>query len=122
MSKFAFMFPGGKFIDNQEELGAVSTKTWTVPANKRWWIFMISLERDANATLQIELNDASDKWLGWIMAAIGAGTSEITCGVGATGYQMGAPLPVDAGYKIKATWGAAQTSPLVALVALEVDV
>lgn len=118
MSQFVWTSPGGKISDNFETLGAVSSKTWTVPAGKRWVIYGGSAERDQNATLSIVHNTSADKKIMDFHYAV-AGTSTI-CWPCGTSYPMG-PFIAKAGDKIVYTWGAAQTTPEVSLQILEVD-
>jgi len=114
----------GRLEDNAETLGAVTTHTFTVPANTRWEVYGLYIERDANATLDIELYNAANVLLGeWLSQA--AGTSNITVGLVTTGgvnFHMNAKIPLEAGWYIKVTWGAAQTTPEVACLVEEFDV
>ena len=119
---FAWTFPGGKRVTNVETLGAVSTKTWTVPASKRWLVIGGYAERDQNATLDFKVTDSADKTI-MIAAQIAAGTTNIGFGNFATDTEFAFnPFILDAGDKIVLDWGAAQTTPEIACLVLEVDV
>jgi len=123
----AFTFIGGKLVTNQETLGAVSSKTWTVPSGKRWVILGGYAERDQSATFRVSITDASDKNL-MLTELLGAATTDISFGglnnlPWTTGLNpMQFPFPVDAGMKIVYTYGAAQTTPEVALLVLEIQI
>ena len=115
-------FPNGDLEDNVETLGAVATKTWTVPAGKRWLIIGGYAERDVNATLDLKVTDSADKTI-MIMPQIAAGTTNIGFGNFATDATWAFnPFILDAGYKIVLTWGAGQTTPEIALLVLEIDI
>lgn len=119
---FSFTFPGGKLVDNVETLGAVATKTWVVPAKKRWLVIGGYMERDANATADLYITDAADDVV-MICAQIAAGVTNIGFGNFATDAEFAFnPFILDAGYKIVITWGAAQTTPEISLLVLEIDI
>jgi len=107
--------------DNYEELGAVTTKTFVVPAGKIWMIYGGTAERDVSATLDIELYNETDK-LVLKLAQIAAGGTRVSWGgfmsvasVGSTPFAF----PAKGTWYIKYTWGATQTSPAVTLVVAE---
>ena len=117
----AWTFPAGKMVDNVETLGAVATKTWTVPSNKRWLVIGGYLERDQNATLDLKITDNAGKTV-LLCPQIAAGSSNVGFGVMNTDSEFEfSPIPLDAGMKIVVTWGAAQTTPEIACLVLEVD-
>lgn len=123
----AFIFHGGELLDLYETLGAVSSKTWTCPAGKRWLILGAYIERDANATLTLELFNVSDKRLGYPaeQTLIGAGVTNIyfwrkALLVANYIYPISEMMLLKEGDYIKATWGAGQTTPEVALIYIEV--
>lgn len=116
MNPFTFTFPGGRLIDNFETLGAVATKTWTVPAGKRWVIIGGAFERDTSATLILQLTNAADKVID--------STPLVTAGTTMQYFSDMAyvvPWIADAGMKIVLTWGAGQTSNEITLLVLEID-
>lgn len=118
----ALTFPGGRRVTNVETLGAVDTKTWSVPAGKRWLVIGGYAERDQNATLDLKVTDSSDKTI-MIHAQIAAGTTNVGFGNFATDSEFAFnPFILDAGDKIVLDWGAAQTTPEIALLVLEIDV
>jgi len=122
---------GGKLVTNVGTLGAVSSKTWTVPANKRWIILIGYAERDQAATLYAKFTDSADKALGYT-PSLAAATANVTWGL--AGSEAGnAPsasrdmrlfgfMVLDAGMKVVITWGAAQTTPEVSLTVLEYEI
>ena len=118
---FAWTFQGGKRITNVETLGAVATKTWEVPANKRWLIIGGYAERDQSATLDLKVTDSADKTM-MIWAQIAAGTTNIGFGAFDTGQWPFNPFPLDGGDKIVLTWGASQTTPEIALLVMGIDI
>jgi hypothetical protein len=99
---------------NFETLGAVTTKTFTVPANTRWLVFGGKAERDVNATLDIAIYDGSDNVISAFPQVV-AGTTTIYWGFLATAstHALYNAVPLDAGWYIKYTWGAQQTTPEV---------
>lgn len=122
---------GGKLVTNFETLGAVATKTFEVPSNKRWIVFGGYAERDQAATFDVLVTDASDKIImGSGLAS--SGTGNISWGAMPafldTGQSLGNmiplnfPIPLDAGMKVVYTWSAGQTTPEVALLVLEYDI
>lgn len=130
MTDFVWIFPGGKHISNFETLGAVATKSFTVPADKRWVVqgFMY-VERDANATLDIALHDKDDNKIADLITQVAAGTTNLFFPESIAGtagdletWKMLKNLVLDEGWYVKVTWGAAQTTPEVSFPVLEVDV
>lgn len=123
MSQSVYSIPGGVVVTNREELGAVATKTWTVPEDKKWLLLGARFERDASATFNLEIKDEDGNALMNILTAVGAGTSllqyPIDC-VDPEEVAIWGHLWLSAGMLVVATWGATQTSPLVALIVLEV--
>jgi len=126
---FAWTFPAGKHVSNYETLGAVATKSFTVPAGKRWIVqgFMV-IEVDVDHTIDIGLYDSDDKLMGGItqIAAPGAGTYYFPQQIVGTAaslefWKMLKNLVLGPGWYVKITWGAAQTTPIVAFPVLEVD-
>jgi len=109
-----------EIVTNVETLGAVATKTWTVTTLKRWLIIGGYAERDANATLDLKITDASDKTI-MIFDQIAAGVTNIGFGCFDTDGWSFEPFPLDEGMKIVLTWGAAQTTPEVALLVLQIE-
>jgi len=113
-------FPAGRRVTNVETLGAVSTKTWTVTSSMRWLIIGGYAERDQNATLDLKATDSSNKTI-MICEQIAAGTTNIGFGNFATDSEFAFnPFILDSGDKIVLTWGAAQTTPEIALLVLEI--
>ena len=112
----------GMIVTNFETLGAVATKTFVVPAGKRWLILSGYAERDANATFDVKITDADDKTL-WQATQVAAGTSQVSMfgGASAASHRWGYPPLLAAGMKVKFDWGAAQTTPEVALLVVEYD-
>ena len=110
-----------EIVTNVETLGAVATKTWTVPANKRWIVFGGYAERDVAATLDLKVTDSADKTIK-IMPQIAAGVTNIGFGNFATDTTWHfEPFPLDEGMKIVLTWGAGQTTPEIALLVLQIE-
>lgn len=103
--------------DNCETLGAVTSKTFTVPAGKRWLVFGGSAERDVSATLDIAIYNASDK-LVMANAQVSAGTTTISWGslYTATANALMNAIPMSEGWYVKYTWGAEQVTPEVSLL------
>lgn len=113
----ALTHQGGELKDNQAELGAVSTKSFTVPSGKRWLCWGGYVERDQNATIQIDLYNSSNELIGTILNPLAAGTTNFTWGFNtATAYFIPSPIPMKAGDYVKLTWGASQTTPKVSLI------
>jgi len=112
----------GRILDNIETLGAVATKVWTVPANKRWLLINCYAERDANATLILSVTSSGDKNLGFL-STVAAGVSNITFGsiANATAHRFD-PILLKAGDKVVLTWGVAQVTPEVSLSVIEYDI
>ena len=114
-------FPSGKRLTNVETLGAITSKIWTVPLEKRWLVIGGYAERDASATLDLKVTDSADKTI-IIMPQIAAGTTNIGFGNFATDSTWAFnPFVLDEGDKVVLTWGDAQTTPEVALLVLEID-
>ena len=119
---FAWIFQGGKLVDNAATLGAVSTIAWTVPAGKRWLVLGGYAERDAAATLDLKVENATPLNV-LVMPQIGAGTTNIGFGCFGDPSVWGfRPFILDAGYVITIDWGAGQTTPEVALLVMEIDI
>lgn len=115
-------------MDNFATLGAVSSVTITVPAGKRWILYGGYIERDQNATLTYEIRNAADKNI-FGGGTIAAGTSNVLWGL--TAILLGSttfldyfhfpyPLIMEAGSDILISWGAAQTTPEITALVLEV--
>lgn len=115
--KMIFTFPAGKLVTNFATLGAVATNTFTVPAGKRWLIIYGKAERDANATFDAHITDGTNI-IGYLTAQIAAGVTMVH--LPNDGHFPCLPM-LDAGYTVVYTWGAAQTTPEVSLVVLEMD-
>lgn len=116
---FAWIFQGGKRVTNVETLGAVATKTWTVPAGKRWLVVGGYAERDQAATLDLKVTDSADKTM-MIFDQIAAGVTNIGFGNFDTDGWSFEPFVLEAGDKVVLDWGAAQTTPEIALLVLEI--
>lgn len=121
-TKLQMIFRGGKILDNFETLGAVAFKEFVVPAGKRWLVFGGHAERDQSATLVISATNAADKRI-FALAEVAAATSNIDWGTVAnsTANRTQYPFPLAAGMKVRYQYGAAQTTPEVALLVLEID-
>lgn len=118
------IFEGGKLKDNYEELGAVDDHSFTVPAGKRWKFTPCGyLERDTSATLEIAIYDPDDNKLfdidNWTAATSNLPFPKSFGSV--QRLETFKRLILDAGYYLKATWGATQTSPVVCWIVYEVD-
>jgi len=126
----AWIFQGGKIKSNHETLGAVATKSFTVPANQRWMVQgLMSIEVDVDHTIDIGLYDANDKLLGGItqIAAPGVGTYYFPQQIAATAaslefWKMLKGLIMDVGWYVKITWGVAQTTPEVSFPVVEISI
>ena len=122
-------FPGGKQLSNFETLGAVATKSFTVPSGKRWVVQgLMSIEVDQDQTIDIGLYDNNDKLLGEItqIAAPGVGKYYFPHQITGTAaslefWKMLKGMVLDAGWYVKITWGGAQTTPEVSFPVLELD-
>ena len=101
-----------KIVDNFEVLGAVASKTFTVPAGKRWLVYGGYFERDVNATMDIEAYNAANHAIYRFKDQYGAATTNLSWGADF-------PVPLDAGMYVKYTWGAGQTTPEVSLLVTE---
>lgn len=126
---FAWTFQGGTVKSNWETLGAGATKSFTVPAGKRWLVLgFMSIEVDVDHTIDIGLYDDADKLLGEItqIGAPGAGTYYFPHQISGTAaslefWKMLKGLVLPAGWYVKITWGAAQTTPEVSFPVVEID-
>jgi hypothetical protein len=81
-----------------------------VPANKIWFLLMGVVTRDANATLTINIHDASDQLI-TRLASQGAATGDcnmLSNQAGAANHHATPLLRLDAGEKLNVTCGAAQ--------------
>jgi len=128
MSNVVFTFKGGKLIDNFETLGAVTTKSFTVPTGKRWMpLGIMYVERDANATLDIALYNDLDKLLLQLITQLAAGVTNVSYPFNAVddptiaAFQALKGMTLKAEWYVKVTWGAAQTTPEVSFPVLEID-
>lgn len=112
----------GRPKDNYEVLGAVTTKSFIVPAGKRWLVIGGTAERDVSASMQIEIYNASNK-VALRGAYTAAGTTLISWGSMAVvaADRIGFPILLETGMYVKYTWGAAQTSPEVTCLVMEYD-
>jgi len=124
----AWTFPAGNILHNYETLGAVATKSFTVPSGKKWlFLGFMYVERDANATLDIALHNEDDDKICDLITQVAAGTTNlyfpeaIAASAGDLAvWEMLKNMPMDAGWYIKVTWGAAQTTPEVCCPVLEI--
>ena len=124
-----FTFQGGKLKSNFETLGAVATKSFTVPAGKRWIVLgLMSIEVDQDHTIDIGLYDSADTLLGNItqIAEPGVGTYYFPGQIAATAaslefWKMLKGLVLEGGWYVKVTWGVAQTTPEVSFPVLELN-
>jgi len=100
--------------DNAETLGAVATKSFTVPAGKRWLVFGGSAERDVGSTLDIALYTSGGKQI-MAFAQVASGATTVSWGImaTATAQQMTVPIPLKAAQYVKLTWSMTQTTPEV---------
>lgn len=113
------MLKKGEIKDHFEVLGAVSTKTFTVPDGKIWLVFGGMAERDTSADFSISLFNEADKDLRQLHYTSAAAT-DIQWGVMRVAtVQMSGVFLMKAGWYLKYTWGAQQTSPEVGLFVLE---
>ena len=106
--------------DNSSTLGAVSTKTFTVPSGKRWVVYGGYAERDVGSTLDIAFYTSGDKLI-FAFAQVASGATNISWGLvaTATAQQLNHPFPLKAGQYIKYTWSMAQATPEVACLVSE---
>ena len=111
---------GADVEDNQSTLGAVATKTFTVPAGKRWLVYGGYAERDVGSTLDIAFYTSGDKLI-FAFPQVTSGSTNISWGIVATAsaQQTTIPIPLKAGQYVKYTWSMAQTTPEVACLASE---
>lgn len=124
----AWTFQGGKIKSNYETLGAVSTKSFTVPAGQRWMALgFMYVERDANATLDIALHDADDNKIADLITQVAAGTTNLYFPESIAGtagdletWKMLKGMVMEVGWYVKITWGAAQTTPEVCFPVVEI--
>jgi len=130
MSYLVRTWPAGKIKSNWETLGAVATKSFTVPTGKAWKVLgFMYVERDANATLDIALHDSDDKKLADLITQVAAGTTNLFFPESIAGtagdletWKMLKDLVLPAGWYVKVTWGAAQTTPEVSFPVVEINV
>ena len=115
-------FPGGKLIDNYIELGAITTSTITVPPGKRWLLYGGFCEIDTSATIVIEIRNADEKII-MQLAYQAASTNNLTYPNKESSIYgpLSIPIPMKEGDYIYFIWGAAQTSPTVSAIVLEID-
>lgn len=126
MTDTVFAFPAGKMVSNRATLGAVATFSFTVPAGKRWVVLGYgSFERDVNADFKLEIKDSGGNAV-FTTDSVVAGVSMVylptTFAASTYTSNIFKGLVLDAGWNITATWGVAQTTPVVALPVLEIDV
>jgi len=105
-----------RIVSNFQTLGAVATVTFSVPSGARWIVLYGTAERDQNATFSADIRDASDKVIGHLLDALAAGVTKVYM---PSDSHFPCPCVLEEGYDITFTWGAAQTTPEVALVVLE---
>ena len=125
----AWTFPAGKYVSNYETLGAVSSKSFTVPTDKLWVVMgFMYVERDANATLDIALHDPDDNKIADLITQVAAGTTNLYFPESIAGtagdletWKMLKNLPLGVGWYVKVTWGAAQTTPEVCFPVRQID-
>jgi hypothetical protein len=100
--------------DQAATLGAVATKTFIVPAGKRWLVFGGYAERDVGSTLDIALYSSGDKII-MAFPQVTSGSTNISWGIiaTATAQQMTVPIPLKAGQYVKYTWSMTQGTPEV---------
>lgn len=114
--------PAGRILGNPLTHGAISDYAYVVPAGKRWLVFGGYVERDTSATLAIELMDATPTKI-VDLHYVGAGTDNESWGViGKDETRLFQAFPLEEGWRIQITWGAAQTTPETTLLVLELDV
>lgn len=111
----------GRIVTNFETLGAVTTKSFTVPLNMRWLVLFGRAERDVSATLDIDVYDASDQLI-LKMNAVSAATGDVHWTNRANNVALWCPVLLETGMYVKYTWGVAQTTPEVSCVVLEYDI
>ena len=109
-----------KIVDNFATLSAVATKTFVVPAGKRWLVFGGRAERDVGTTLDIEFYNSDDELI-FAFAQITSGATTISWGVvyTATTHKLSEAVPLDASDYVKYTWGQAQGTPEVTCLVTE---
>lgn len=103
--------------------GAIATYAYIVPDGKKWELYGLYIERDVNATLDVDINLVTGNRYLWRMTQIGAGVTNIFLPVDIAGanerdFWMSHPL-LGSGYEITITWGAPQTTPETRLWVLE---
>lgn len=124
-----FTFEGGRLVSNFETLGAVATKSFTVPTGKRWKVLgFLYAERDANATLDLTLLHGATE-IQILITQIAAGVTNINVpfSIAADGpsletWKILKGMILDATWAVKVDWGAAQVTPEVSFPVLEIDI
>ena len=109
-----FFLYGGRRVTNVATLGAVATHAFVVPAGKRWVVLGGYAERDQNATLDIAAQDTGGNII-WFRDQVAAGVTNI-------GWLVQGILVLDATDQVVYEWGAAQVTPEVSLLVLEIDI
>lgn len=117
------MLKGGKWVSNFETLGAITSHILTVPADKVWiWFGVGYIERDQNATCSITFRDENDKpSAGLYITTHAAGTSNLGFPYDLSLQTLkGLPFYFPPGWDIVFAWGAAQTTPEIMFLVLEI--
>lgn len=116
----------GRILDNATTLGAVSSTTFLVPANKRWLVLGGYAERDSVVakTFQILVKNVDDKTIERTPSMTAAAT-DLSWGMLKKVFSTdieGIPLLLKAGDYVQYSYGGTQTSPEVALIVIEYDI
>ena len=113
--------PYAKIYEVDELVGAVATKSYTCPANRRWRLLSGVIDRDVSATLLVHLyNDADHPYHNVAGASAGTTSLDIPSASDQKMNYGGDGVLLGPGDYLKITWGATQTNPRVTLRFLEI--
>lgn len=117
--KTVYILQGGEVRVIGAALGAVATYEWNVPTGKKWLVYSISVERDVNTTLDIELEDQDgNAYIEFTQIAAAATFVMFPRDLQTTEYELWPPL-LGSNFRVELNWGAPQTTPTVRINVLE---
>lgn len=102
---------------------STTVQSYTVPASKRWLLYGGVVHTDANATVDVVLYNDADKTLLYLADHAAAGAAAYEEFPVGTQVPTVFPIPMEAGWYVKITCGAAQGAAAEATcLVLEFDV
>lgn len=116
----SYAFEGGLIKHNGGVIGAVTSKSFTVPVGRTWLLLAAAITRDQAATLAIEVYDGVQLIL--VIDAFGAAANSLSFPTNSTSVQSALPwgtLKLKGGWIVKYTFGVAQTNPYCDLIVKE---